>query len=155
MKKNVHNYFMALALREAEKAYSKKEVPVGAVLVRDGRIIARAHNCPVSLNDPTAHAEINLLRRAGKKLKNYRLNGTTLYVTVEPCPMCAGAIINARIGTVVYGAEEMKWGAGGSVFQILRNKKLNHRVRIIRGIMEEECKSILQKFFKEKRKGGF
>lgn len=152
MIKNVHNYFMSFALKEAEKARKKGEVPVGAVLVHNGRIIARAHNTPILHNDPTAHAEIIVLRKAGKVLKNYRLNDTTLYVTIEPCPMCAGAILNARIGTIVYGTEEPKWGADGSTVSVLNNTKFNHRLKVIRGIMKEECKSILQKFFKDKRR---
>lgn len=152
MTKNVHNYFMAIALKEAEKAYRSGEVPVGTVLVHNGKIIAKAHNSPVAHNDPTAHAEIIALRKAGKVFKNYRLNGTTLYVTVEPCPMCAGAIVNARVGTVVYGTEEPKWGGDGSLVAILRNKKLNHKVSVIKGVMKKECKDILQKFFREKRR---
>lgn len=152
MKQNVHNYFMSLALKEAEKACEKGEVPVGAVIVHEGKIIAKAHNSPVMLKDPSAHAEILAMRKAARVLSNYRLNGTTLYVTVEPCPMCAGAIVNARINTVVYGTPEPKWGADGSLINMLGNKNLNHKVRVIKGVMARECRSILQEFFREKRR---
>ncbi len=144
---------MSVALREAEKAYKKGEVPVGAVLVHNGEIIARGHNSSIARKDPTAHAEILALRKASRLLGNYRLNGTILYVTVEPCPMCAGAIVNARIDTVVYGTGEPKWGGDGSVLRILRNRNLNHRVKVIKGIMRDECRGILQRFFREKRGG--
>ncbi len=152
MRKSVHNYFMSLALREAEKAKKKGEVPVGAVIVQGGRVIAQAHNSPIIRKDPTAHAEIIAMRKAGRVLCNYRLNGATIYVTVEPCPMCAGAMVNARIDTVVYGAEEPKWGGDGSAVSILRNRNMNHRVKVIKGIMKNECRNILQKFFREKRR---
>lgn len=152
MKKSVHNYFMSLALKEARKAYRAGEVPVGSVIVHKGKVIGRAHNSPILRNDPTGHAEIIAIRKACRKIGNYRLNDATLYVTIEPCPMCAGAIVNARIKTVVYGVREEKWGADGSVVNILRHKNLNHKVKVIKGVMEEECKNILQEFFREKRK---
>lgn len=149
-----HEYYMAIALKEAEKGGAEGEVPVGAVIVKDGKVIARARNRPIKLKDPTAHAEILAIRKASRKLKNYRLNGTTLYVTIEPCPMCAGAIVNARIETLVYGAREEKWGADGSVVNLFRNKKFNHKVFIINGIMEKDCKEVMQGFFRKKRKKG-
>lgn len=143
--------FMKLALAEAHKAMARGEVPVGAVIVLDGRVIARAHNSPVSLNDPSAHAEILALRKAAKKLGNYRLAGAEMYVTLEPCVMCAGAIVHARVRRVVFGAADPKGGAVVSLFRMMEDKRLNHSVQVDRGIMEDACSEILSRFFREKR----
>lgn len=142
---------MQEALIEAQKAMDIGEVPIGAVVVKDDKIIARGHNLRESLNDPTAHAEIIAIREAAYKLNNWRLSGTTLYVTIEPCPMCAGAIIQARIPVVVYGAQDEKAGGVHSVFDILDNPRLNHRTMVFTGILEDECKKIMQKFFNDCR----
>jgi tRNA(adenine34) deaminase len=143
--------FMKLALEEAEDAYRRGEVPVGAVLVREGNILARAHNSPIVRNDPSAHAEMLVLRQAGEKIGNYRLAGTELYVTLEPCVMCAGAIIQARLSRVIFGARDPKCGAVGSLYNILTDKRLNHQVEIIEGILREECGEIMSRFFQQKR----
>lgn len=143
--------FMRAALREAERGLGEGEVPVGAVVVHGGRIIARAHNRPIRLNDPTGHAEILALRRAGRKLGNYRLTGSTLYVTIEPCAMCAGAIVHARVGRVVFGADDPKAGAAGSALALLNHLKLNHRLEVVKGVLKEDCASILLHFFRGKR----
>ncbi len=139
------------ALREAERASREHEVPVGAVVVLHGRVVARAHNRPIGLNDPTAHAEILALRRAARKLGNYRLTGCTLYVTIEPCAMCAGAIVQARLRRVVFGASDPKAGAGGSVLAILSHPKLNHRVEVQGEILAKDCAAILRDFFRARR----
>ena len=144
--------YMREALRQAQRAYRIGEVPVGAVVVRNGEIIARAHNRPIHLNDPSAHAEVLALRRAGRKVGNYRLPGCTLYVTIEPCSMCVGAIVQARIQRLVVGATDPKAGACGSVLSVLNNPKLNHRVAFEGGILQAECSAILQQFFRERRK---
>jgi len=143
-----HSDFMGMALEEAEAAAREGEIPVGAVLVRDGEVIARDHNRRDETGDPSAHAEILVLRRAGEKKGDWRLSGTTLYVTLEPCPMCAGAIVLARVDTVVFGASDPEAGAGGSAYNILEDGKLGHRVRVIAGIMEDECRRVLDDFFK-------
>lgn len=144
--------FMEEAIKEAKKAASKKEVPVGAVIVKEGKIIARGHNQRESTNDATSHAEIIAIRKASKKIKNWRLSGCTLYVTVEPCPMCAGAIVQARIDRVVYGAKDPKAGAVETLYQILSDKRLNHQVKeVISGVKEEECAELLKDFFKKLR----
>lgn len=143
-----HSDFMGMALEEAEAAAREGEIPVGAVLVRDGEVIARDHNRRDETGDPSAHAEILVLRRVGEKKRDWRLNGTTLYVTLEPCPMCAGAIVLARVDTVVFGASDPEAGAGGSAYNILEDGKLGHRVRVIAGIMEDECRRVLDDFFK-------
>jgi tRNA(adenine34) deaminase len=145
-------YLMTQAIEEAESAFLEGEVPVGAVLAGlDGRILARAHNQPVALNDATAHAEILSLRRAGAALGNYRLNGCTLVVTIEPCLMCMGAAIHARIARLVFGACDPKAGAAGSLYDLSRNGRLNHRVEIVSGIMEEACQDLMQRFFRARR----
>lgn len=142
--------WMRLAMAEARKAASRGEVPVGAVLVKDGRLLARGHNCPISKNDPTAHAEIVAIRKAARKTGNYRLPESTIYVTVEPCPMCLGAIIQARVKRLVYGTEDPKAGA---VISPLRFElsRANHRPEIASGVCREECRQLLQDFFREKR----
>ncbi len=142
---------MGLALREAQRGLDEDEVPVGAVVVQHGRVVARAHNRPIHLNDPTAHAEILALRRAAKKLGNYRLNDCTLYVTIEPCAMCAGAIVQARLQRVVFGASDPKAGASGSALKILNHPRLNHRLEMVRGVRANECGAILRGFFRHKR----
>lgn len=142
---------MKEALKEAKKAYKKGEVPVGAVLVVDDKIIARAYNIKENSLDPTAHAEVLVIKKAAKKLGAWRLTEATLYVTKEPCIMCAGAIINARIKRVVYGCDDTKAGAVVSLYNILQDPRLNHQVEVKKGILEEECRSILKQFFKELR----
>ena len=143
--------FMTLALREAQRGSDEGEVPVGAVLAQEDRLVARAHNRPIHLNDPTAHAEVLALRRAAKKLGNYRLNDCTLYVTIEPCAMCAGAIVQARLRRVVFGASDRKAGAGGSALNVLNHPKLNHRVEVVRGVRADDCAGILRDFFRRRR----
>ncbi|MDA8124605.1 MAG: tRNA adenosine(34) deaminase TadA [Deltaproteobacteria bacterium] len=143
--------WMRLALEEAALGGAKGEVPVGAVLVGDGQILARAHNSPISLCDPTAHAEILALRRAAAAVGNYRLTGTTLFVTLEPCFMCAGAILHARVGRVVFGAADPKGGAAVSLWRFFADPRLNHRVALTEGILRDECAEILSGFFRAKR----
>ena len=142
---------MKSALKEAEKSYDKEEIPVGAVIVKDGKIIARGHNLKETKNDTTNHAEIIAIRKASKKLKSWRLTGCTMYVTLEPCTMCAGALIQARLDKVVIGTMDEKTGACGSVLNVLEDYKFNHKVEIEKGVMERDCKEILQKFFRELR----
>jgi len=144
--------FMRRALREAQKADSRGEVPVGAVVVLNDKIIARGHNRPLGLSDPSAHAEILALRRAAKRLGNYRLKGCDLYVTIEPCAMCAGAIIQARLRRVVYGTADPKAGACGSALAVLNHPKVNHRVELVSGVLAVECAGILREFFRKRRK---
>jgi len=142
---------MREALAEAEKALHAGEVPVGAVLVVGGKVIARAHNSPVARHDPTAHAEILALRKAGKKAGNYRLADATLYVTLEPCIMCSGAVVHARIRRLVFGAEDPKGGGCISLYGIPQDLRLNHAVELRRGVLRDECSEILSGFFKKKR----
>ena len=144
--------WMKLALDQARLAQAMDEVPVGAVLVQDDQLIASAHNQPISNNDPTAHAEIQLLRVAGKKLNNYRLPNTTLYVTLEPCTMCLGAMIHARVSRVVFGAYDEKTGVCGSCQDLSTSECFNHSIEIEGGVLADDCKDLLQKFFKRKRK---
>ena len=142
------NNLMKEAIREAEKGFKKGEVPVGAVLADpDGEIVAKAHNQPITLNDPTAHAEILVLRRGGAFHKNYRINNATLIVTIEPCLMCMGAALNARISRLVFGAFDPKSGAAGSLYNLAADMRLNHRIEVISGIMEKECRKLIQDFF--------
>jgi tRNA(adenine34) deaminase len=144
--------FMRQALREAKRALEEEEVPVGAVVVREGRIVARAHNRPLHLNDPSAHAEILALRRAARKLGNYRLPACTLYVTIEPCAMCAGAIVQGRLRRVVFGASDPKAGASGSALTVLNHPKLNHQAEVSGGLLAADCAGLLREFFRRKRK---
>ena len=144
--------FMRMALREAERGGREGEVPVGAILVRDGKVLARAHNKPIQLNDPTAHAEILALRRAALKLRNYRLEGCDLYVTIEPCTMCAGAIVHSRLRRLIFGAPDPKAGACGTALRVMNHRRLNHRVDIARGVLGTECSSAIQEFFRNKRR---
>ncbi|MFA5182072.1 MAG: tRNA adenosine(34) deaminase TadA [Syntrophales bacterium] len=143
--------YMALALEAAAAAAAEGEVPVGAIIVSDGRVIVRAYNRPIALNDPTAHAEILAIRAAAREAGNYRLPGTTLYVTLEPCFMCAGAVIHARIGRVVFGAKDPKGGAVVSIASVFGDARLNHRVEFTGGVMEGRCAEILSSFFQQKR----
>ena len=143
-------YFMRIAFEEAQDAGWQDEVPIGAVLVVDGAIMGRGHNSPVERNDPTAHAEVQALRDAAKYLKNYRLTGSTLYVTLEPCLMCFGAILQARVARVVYGAPDPKVGIGRWE-DFLATANLNHRPLLEGGLLEAECKELLQEFFRRKR----
>ncbi len=143
--------FMRLALAEAEKALLAGEVPVGAVVVRGGEVVASAHNGPVGLKDPSAHAEILALRRAAEAEGNYRLAGATLYVTIEPCLMCAGALIHARVSRLVFGAPDPKGGAVVSLYEVLGDGRLNHRVEVTGGVLSEACGEILSRFFRKKR----
>jgi tRNA(adenine34) deaminase len=145
-------HLMKEALRQAEKGFLNGEVPVGAVLASlDGRILAKAHNQPIALNDPTAHAEILVLRKASLDLQNYRLNDTFLIVTVEPCLMCIGAAIQARVSHLVFGAADPKAGAAGSLYNVASDPRLNHCIEVISGIMEEECRALMQSFFRLRR----
>lgn len=143
--------FMRLALRQAETAFHAGEVPVGAVIVRDGEVFADGYNQRETANDPTAHAEIVAMRRAAQRLGHWRLTGMTLYVTLEPCPMCAGALVNARISRLVFGAADPKAGAAGTLMDIVRDERLNHRLRVSSGVLEEECRVLLQRFFVRRR----
>ena len=144
--------WMALAIKQAVKADTEGEVPVGAVIVKDGQLITRAHNQPISTNDATAHAEIQLLRAACKLQKNYRLINTTIYVTLEPCAMCLGAMMHARIKRIVYGASDPKTGVCGSHVDLSSESFFNHEMEISGGVLEKECKELLQSFFKSRRK---
>ncbi len=150
----LYEKFMNEALKESKKAYQKDEVPVGAVLVHNNKIIARAHNLIKTKKDPSAHAEILVIKKAAQKLNNERLIDTSLFVTIEPCAMCAGAIILARIKNLVFGAHDTKTGACGSVFNIINNKKNNHKVNVISGILKNKCAEIIKNFFQNKRKIG-
>lgn len=147
-----HHFYMSQALAEAERAREMGEVPIGAVVVVDGEIVARACNQKETLQDPTAHAEILAIKQAAEKLKRWRLADATLYVTLEPCSMCAGAIVQARISTVVFGASDIKGGACGTCFNLLQSSLLNHQAEVVAGVMEEECSQILKSFFRELRK---
>ena len=145
-------YLMTKAIEEAESAFLEGEVPIGAVLAgSNGRILARAHNQPIALKDPTAHAEILALRQGGAAVGNYRLNECTLVVTIEPCLMCMGAAIHARIARLAFGAFDPKGGAAGSMYNLGRDDRLNHRIEIVSGIMEESCQELMRKFFRARR----
>jgi tRNA(adenine34) deaminase len=144
-------FFMRLAMEEALRAFEEGEVPVGAVLVKDGEVLKRAHNLRENLNDPSAHAEVLVLRAAAEMSGSWRLEGTTLYVTKEPCIMCAGTIVNARIARLVYGCKDQKAGGVDSLYSILRDKRLNHQVEVVSGVLEGECSAVLKRFFQERR----
>jgi tRNA(adenine34) deaminase len=153
--KNVNDEsLMRLALAQAERAAARGEVPVGAVAVMDGEVIASAYNRKESDGDPTAHAELLALRQAAKRLGNWRLSDVTLYSTLEPCPMCAGAMIQARLGRLVYGARDLRFGADGSVVNIMTAPGFNHQVAVTRGVLEDEAAALLQQFFRELRVAG-
>ena len=145
---------MRQALDLARQAWDAGEVPVGAVVVKEGEIVGRGYNAPISRHDPTAHAEIMALRNAAENLGNYRLVGCSLYVTLEPCPMCVGAIFHARIARVVYGATDPKTGACGSIVNLPENGRLNHHAEVVGGALEQECGQLLSDFFAERRKKG-
>ena len=147
----IDEIYMREALKEAKKAFEANEVPVGAVIVYKNRIIGRAHNQIKLLKDPTAHAEMIAITQAASYLGNERLLNTVMYVTIEPCAMCAGALVLGRVKKLIYGARDPKTGASGSVFNITRNKKLNHRIEIRRGVLERDCADLLKEFFKKKR----
>ena len=140
-----------MALAEAALAFEKDEVPVGAVVVSSGRIIGRAHNAPITQHDPSAHAEILALRQAAEAIGNYRLPGAELYVTLEPCIMCAGAIIQARLARVIFGARDPKCGAVASLYTVFADNRLNHQVAVTEGILKEECGELISRFFRGKR----
>jgi len=145
---------MRAALEQARLGLAAGEVPIGAVLVVGDTVVASAFNQPISANDPTAHAEVLVLREAARVLGNYRLTDATVYVTVEPCLMCVGAMVHARVREVVYGAAEPKTGALSSTLRALESPGLNHRFAVTAGVLEDECRSIIQEFFREKRRGG-
>ena len=147
----IDEVFIREALQLAQRALGMNEVPVGAVVVKEGEIVGRGFNAPISRKDPSAHAEIQALRDAAQRLSNYRLTGCTLYVTLEPCPMCAGAIMQARIARLVYGAADPKAGACGSVVNLLREARLNHHTEVMGGVLSEECGEMLRRFFAERR----
>ena len=150
-----HEHFMLMAIDQAIAAGQMGEVPVGAVIVdADSQVIARDHNRTISNCDPSAHAEINVLRAAARQLKNYRLLSTTLYVNIEPCAMCMGAIVHARVKTVVFGASDPKWGAAGSLYHLGQDPRLNHQVEIIKGVCADRCRLVIQDFFRSRRKAN-
>ena len=147
-----HTHFMRQALLEAQQAARQDEVPVGAVLVaQDGTVLAKAHNRTIALCDPTAHAEILALRAASRALGNYRLPNTTLYVTIEPCIMCMGALVHARVARIVFGAKDPKWGGAGSRYNLAADTGLNHAIEVQGGLLENECRELIQDFFRAKR----
>jgi tRNA(adenine34) deaminase len=150
----MHDYYMRLALEQAAAAEEENEVPIGAVIVRGGRVIAAAHNQREQLKDPTAHAEMIAITQATQAVGDWRLEGCTLYVTLEPCPMCAGAILQARIPEVVYGAADPKAGAVQSLFQLLGDPRLNHRCQVVPGVLGRECGEVLTRFFERQRRMG-
>ena len=144
---------MRLALAEAEKAYARGEIPIGAVLVRneDGTVVSRGHNLRESKNDATAHAEMEAIREACARLNRWRLSGLTLYVTIEPCAMCAGALVNSRIDRLVYGSTESKFGAVESIFNVVNHRLLNHRLSVTAGVLVDECRQLMKDFFRMRR----
>ncbi len=148
-------FFMGFALAEARQARDASEVPIGAVAVIENQIVGSGRNQPIGSNDPTAHAEIAALREAARRIGNYRLTGATLYVTIEPCAMCAGAIVNARIERLVYGAADLRAGGVDTVFQICANSSLNHQVEVTSGMRAEEARELMQTFFRQRRKPRF
>lgn len=143
--------YMSLAIEEARQAQAAGEVPVGAIIIKDGEVIARGHNRNLSESDPTAHAEIVTLRKCGEVLHNHRLTGCTMFVTIEPCAMCAGALVHARLSRLVFGAIDPKAGAVQTVMQVLNHAALNHRMAVTAGVMADECSAMLQGFFRERR----
>jgi len=152
---NVNYMYMRLALEEAKKAGQKDEVPIGAIIVAEnGEILSAAHNLSIHLVDPTAHAEMLALRKAAHRIQNYRLLNTTLFSTIEPCPMCMGAILHARVAKIVFGAEDPKWGAAGSLYNFAIDQRLNHKIEVVSGIFRDECRSLIQNFFRIRRKKG-
>jgi tRNA(adenine34) deaminase len=150
----MHDAFMQLAYEEAVRAFDEDEVPIGAVIVRRDRVIAAAHNQREQLNDPTAHAEMIAITQAAAALQSWRLEECVLYVTLEPCPMCAGAILQARVPWLVYGAADPKAGAVDSLFRLLDDVRLNHRVQVISGVQSDRCGALLTRFFEQQRRLG-
>jgi tRNA(adenine34) deaminase len=150
----MHDHYMRLAIAEAEAALAEDEVPIGAVIVHNDRVIAAAHNQREQLKDPTAHAEMIAITQAAQALNSWRLEGCTLYVTLEPCPMCAGAILQARVPTVVYGAADPKAGAVQTLFQLLGDRRLNHQCQIVPDVLAEPCGQMLTRFFQHQRALG-
>ncbi|MCC6366079.1 MAG: tRNA adenosine(34) deaminase TadA [Bryobacterales bacterium] len=146
--------FMEMALALAREARQAGEVPVGAVVVKDGEVVGRGFNSPISRVDPTAHAEILALREAARRAGNYRLEGTTLYVTLEPCAMCAGALVQARVARLVFGSRDLRFGGVRSKFRLADNELLNHQVEVVEGVLAAECVGMLRDFFEERREGG-
>ena len=146
-----HELWMRVALEEADAASVSGEIPIGAIVVAGDRIVGRGHNRSIELSDPTGHAEIIALRDAGDRGENYRLPETIMYVTLEPCPMCAGALLHARVGNLVFGARDLESGAAGSVMNLLESPLANHRCQVIAGILEADCRSRLENFFKQRR----
>ncbi|XOV79366.1 MAG: tRNA adenosine(34) deaminase TadA [Aestuariibacter sp.] len=151
LKQKTDEYFMNYALSLTQKAESQGEIPVAAILVREETIVAEGWNQSISLNDPSAHAEMQAIRQAGDVLQNYRLPDTTLYVTLEPCPMCAGLLVHSRIKRLVFGAKDEKTGACGSVMDLVRHPQLNHQIEVVSGVLADECGAILSAFFKRRR----
>jgi tRNA(adenine34) deaminase len=149
--KEFDEQYMRMALDEAEKAGQRGEVPIGAVLLKGDQVLAKNHNRCIELNDPTAHAEVLVLRRGGEILRNYRLNDTVMYVTAEPCPMCVSAMVHSRLSRLVFGTLEPKFGAVESKIKLLNNNGSNHKVKVDQGILQKECADLLKGFFKEKR----
>lgn len=145
------NYYMGLALEEAQKAFAIGEIPIGAVLVMDGEVISAAHNRRETWHDATAHAEIIAIREACQKLRRWRLTGATLYVTIEPCPMCAGGLVNSRVDRLVYGSADYKAGAVESIFNVVQNNALNHRLAVTAGVRADECAALMKEFFRNRR----
>lgn len=148
------NYYMGLALAEARKAYAMGEVPIGAVLVIDGAVLASAHNMRETWRDATAHAEMIVIQQACRKLRRWRLTGATLYVTIEPCPMCAGALVMSRIDRLIYGGTDYKAGAVESIFNVVQNQALNHQMAVTAGVRADECTELMKDFFRQRRKGA-
>ena len=151
---NEDEKWMKIAISEANLANDEGEIPVGAVIIQNNKLIVKAHNQPIINHDPTAHAEVEALRKAGRKLKNYRLSGSTLYVTLEPCAMCLGAMMHARIERIVFGASDPKTGVCGSKADLISETFFNHRIKVQGGVLEKETKNLLQSFFKSKRKAN-
>jgi tRNA(adenine34) deaminase len=147
-----HQHWMAKALELAERAQAAGEVPVGALIVKDNQVIGQGYNQPIANHDPSAHAEIIALRDAGQTTNNYRLVDTTLYVTLEPCAMCAMAMVHARVKTIVFATKEPRTGAGGSLYQLLQHQGHNHQIEIIEGVLQQQSSQMLKTFFKQKRK---
>lgn len=149
--KTIEEKYMLIALKEAKKALDFDEVPIGAIIVKDGKILAKGHNLRENSKNPLDHAEMIAIKRASKKIGDWRLEGCTIYVTIEPCSMCAGAILLSRISKIVYGAKDVKGGALGSSFNLFEQKNLNHNPEIISGVLEEECAALITSFFHKKR----
>ncbi|MDR4497382.1 MAG: tRNA adenosine(34) deaminase TadA [Candidatus Scalindua sp.] len=149
-----HEYYMQQAVNEAKKAFERDEVPVGSIIVYQNKIIGRAYNQREMLKDPTAHAEMIAITQASSYMQNWRLNNTTIYVTLEPCAMCAGALVQARVKNLVFGAKDRKYGACESVMELVNNPRYNHQLNILSGVLEDECRNLLKHFFLERCRSG-